>query len=132
MFKAVYNACYGGFGMSEKGLKLYNNITSQDIKYADIICRYDPVLVELVETMGREVNDNYSKLKIKEFPIKFKSFLQWSEYDGYESVSIDYNKYLIYHIRQINCDKSLSSDMKVLQIQNLYDEYDMRPNSDYE
>ena len=82
--------------------------------------------------MGKEVNDNYSKLKILEFPIKFKSFLKWGEYDGYESVSIDYNRYLIYHIRKINDNNTLTSNMKVLQIQLLYSEYDMMPTRDNE
>lgn len=33
----------------------------------------DPILIQLVETMGTEINDDYSRLQIKEFPMKYKS-----------------------------------------------------------
>lgn len=33
----------------------------------------DPILIQLVETMGTEINDDYSQLQIKEFPMKYKS-----------------------------------------------------------
>jgi hypothetical protein len=127
-FKVVYNNRYGGFGMAKNGLDEYNRRTSQNLTYADVIDRSDPILIEIVQTMGKNVNDEHSRLAIKEFPMKYKSFLKWSDYDGNESVDIDYDKYLIHHIREIK-DEIISSYEKIVRIDQLYEEYDSRPKS---
>ena len=114
--------------MSKRGLDEYNRRTLQNIPYADVIERSDPILIEIVETMGKGVNDENSRLAIKEFPEKYKSFLQWHEYDGKESVQIDYDKYLIHHMKMVK-DEMISSDEKIKRIEQLYKEYDARPKS---
>ena len=128
IFKVVYNDKHGGFGMNKKGLDEYNRRTSKELKYADGIHRSDPILIDLVETMGNDINDACSKLKIKEFLIKYKGFLKWNEYDGKESVSINYDKYLIYHMKCVK-DSKKKADEKVLEIEELYKEYDERSKS---
>lgn len=125
-YKVVYNSKCGGFGMSQEGLAEYNRLTSLHVKGYYYIERDDPVLIHLVETMGKEIDDECSRLKIKEFPMKYKSFLKWTEYDGRETVSIDYEQYLISNIRDINDDTTLSSDEKIERIQEQYREYDGR------
>jgi len=127
-FKVVYNNRYGGFGMSQHGLDKYNHITSRNLSYADVIDRSDPILIELVESMGNNVNDKNSRLAIKEFPMKYKSFLTWHEYDGKESVQIDYDKYLIHHIKVVK-DEMISPYEKIVRIDQLYKQYDIRPKS---
>ena len=127
-FKVVYNNRYGGFGMAKNGLEEYNRRTLQNLTYADVIDRSDPILIEIVETMGKNVNDEHSRLAIKEFPMKYKSFLTWSDYDGNESVDIDYDKYLIHHVREVK-DEMISSYQKIALIDQLYEEYDSRPKS---
>ena len=127
-FKVVYNNRYGGFGMNQYGLEEYNRRTLQNLTYADVIDRSDPILIEIVETMGKNVNDEHSRLAIKEFPMKYKSFLTWSDYDGNESVDIDYDKYLIHHVREVK-DEMISSYQKIALIDQLYEEYDSRPKS---
>lgn len=125
-YKVVYNSKCGGFGMSQEGLAEYNRLTSLHVKGYYCIERDDPVLIHLVETMGKEIDDECSRLKIKEFPMKYKLFLKWTEYDGRETVSIDYEQYLISNIRNINDDTTLSSDEKIERIQEQYREYDGR------
>jgi hypothetical protein len=129
MYKVVYNSTYGGFDMSKKGLDEYNRRTSKNIKYADGIDRSDPTLIELVETMNKDINCPGTRLKIREFPIKYKAFLDWDEYDGKESVRIDYDRYLIYHIKRVKDNLSISSDEKLLGIHRLFNEYDARPKN---
>jgi hypothetical protein len=127
-FKVVYNNRYGGFGMNQYGLEEYNRRTLQNVTYADVIDRSDPILIEIVETMGKDVNDKNSRLAIKEFPMKYKSFLKWHDYDGNETVQIDYDKYLIHHVRAVK-DKMISPFEKIALIDQLYKEYDGRPKS---
>jgi len=83
--KVVINACHGGFGLSEKALKMYRaKVNNPDVDYYDID-RDDPVLVRLVEELGDEVNTRYSELKIVEIP----DGIEWTvcEYDGLEWVA---------------------------------------------
>jgi hypothetical protein len=61
--------------------------------------------------------------------MKYKLFLQWGDYDGKESVTINYDKYLIYHIKYVKNNKLLTSDEKMKMIDNLYSEYDSRPKN---
>ncbi len=112
--------------MSKEGLAEYNRVSSQTVKGYYCIDRDDPILIHLVETMGAEINDDCSRLKIKEFPMKYKLFLKWTEYDGLETVCIDYERYLISNVRDINDDTTISSDEKIKLIQEQYNEYDER------
>lgn len=127
-FKVVYNAKHGGFGLSQSGLEEYNRRSLRNVKYAGEIDRSDPILIELVEMMGKNVNGKYSRLEIEEFPMKYKSFLKWYEYDGNETVKIDYHTYLIHQIKVVK-DEMISSDEKIARIEQLYREYDTRPKS---
>lgn len=126
MYKVVYNAKHGGFCLSDKGINEYNKKTSKTLTPYDYIPRDDPVLIEMVETMGPAINDKYSNLKIEEIPIKYKSFISWGDYDGKETVRINYDKYLIYHIKYVKNNKLLTANEKMKMIENLYTEYDSR------
>ena len=124
-YKVVYNSVFGGFGMSKKGLEEYNRLTSKNVIHAEAIASDDPILIHLVETMGDAIHTEYSKLKIKEFPMKYKGFLKWIDYDGRETVRIDYEQYLISNIRDVKDDTNLSCDEKIERIQEQYREYDL-------
>ena len=82
--KIVINKCYGGFGLSDIALALYNELASSNIQYAFDIARNDPILVQVVETLGIEANGRFAKLHIVDIP----DDVQWQidEYDGMESV----------------------------------------------
>ena len=51
--------------------------------------------------------------------------MKWTEYDGRETVSIDYEQYLISNVRDVKDDTKLSSDEKIERIQEQYNEYDL-------
>jgi len=125
-FKVVYNACYGGFDLSTGALAEYNRRTSKNVTYADYILNTDPVLVDMVETMDpAEINMRHSKLKIKEFPKIFKDFLSWYDYDGKETVTVDYNKYISHHVKLI-LQMDISAEEKINLISNLYRNIDTK------
>ena len=119
-FKIVYNDCYGGFDLSSIGLEEYNRRSlTEDVKYPDMISRDDPILINMVETMGKEINCKHSKLKTKEFPKKFKECLKWHEYDGRESVGIDYDRYVFVNVKMILSENILPEE-KIEAISKLY------------
>jgi co-chaperonin GroES (HSP10) len=123
-FKIVYNDCYGGFDLSSYALNEYNQRTSKNIVLPDYIDREDLVLINMIETIhAKDLNSKNSKLKIIEFDIKFKDFLLWYEYDGKETVSIDYDKYIVQNVKLI-LDTNILPDEKIQLITNLYTDLD--------
>lgn len=79
--KVVYNNCYGGFGLSDKAIEL-GRVLSGDINWTEPDCRHDPILVQVVEQLGEEVNSRHADLRIKEVRGKYRI----DYYDGYETV----------------------------------------------
>lgn len=85
MNKVVFNDCYGGYGLSEIGLKRYCELTKQNPKEVSEydIDRHDPFLIQVVQELGAKAEGHYSKLVIAEIP---GCEYRISEYDGWESV----------------------------------------------
>ena len=83
--KIVINSCHGGFGMSEEGLAMYNQLASKTFKYTDSIPRDCPHLIEVALTLGDEANTKYCTLKIVEIPDDVKWTIH--NYAGKEWVS---------------------------------------------
>ena len=109
MTKLVINTCYGGFGLSDEGWRLYakykNYCTREvdnmylsgvevclDNTFDDLaiirpydLVRNDPDLVRVVEELGVLAGDNYSDLKVIEIP----DDVVWelNDYDGREWIS---------------------------------------------
>ena len=95
--KVVINKCYGGFGLSKAAVDLYAELKGMDPGrynkqgnfYENIneydISRDDPVLVQVVESLGDLANDSYAELKVVEIP----DGVNWSieEYDGREWIA---------------------------------------------
>lgn len=63
--KIVINTCYGGLGLSEKAVNLYQELTGNC--YWDIP-RDDPVLIKVVEELGEEAEAEFADLKVVEIP----------------------------------------------------------------
>lgn len=90
--KVVINNCFGGFGLSEKALARYNElcmldasrITNKEITYYYDIERNDPLLVQVIEELGKESYGDYSVLKIVDIPDGISWYIE--EYDGMESI----------------------------------------------
>lgn len=86
MVKIVYNSCYGGFSLSESGYALFRvlgGIAEDDHDFPENR-RHDPILVQVVETLGKKASGECAKLKIMEVvrgtPYRIK------DHDGLETV----------------------------------------------
>ena len=87
MTKIVYNTCYGGFGLSKEAIARYWEIrgeTKPDDWYVYEVNRADPILVQVVEELGKAAGDGFAKLAIREVEAGTKYRID--EYDGSESV----------------------------------------------
>lgn len=116
MNKIVYNACLGGFGLSDEAYELYAEIAgikiypekdfwcthywtepptgdkevdyNRESLYSGTFSRHDPVLVEVVETLGDKANGMHAKLRVYETESD-RYIIE--EYDGNESVVVSYD-----------------------------------------
>ena len=83
--KVVINKCYGGFGLSDEALQLYNELSGLSIKRETEIPRHDPHLVEVVERLGEAANSGFSELKVVDIPDDVEYDI--CEYDGMEWIA---------------------------------------------
>jgi len=109
--KIVYNRCHGGFGLSKEATELYLTLTGQTPFYSDVqygcttyattpfvdghaqqgtyfhdfyLDRNDPILIQVVEQLGKKANGQFADLKIVDIP----ESATWEihDYDGMETV----------------------------------------------
>ena len=102
MTKIVYNACYGGFSLSDEAVEMYlalkgfrytktpdrwgshYTVEGDPDFYNRDIERDDPILALVVETLGERANGDCAKLRIEDLPKG--TLYRINEYDGYESI----------------------------------------------
>ena len=113
MTKIVYNACYGGFSLSEAAIERYLTLTNQPFwkeidDYPSVmyylsppetaednrkwfnnrdIPRDDQTLIQVIEELGEAANGRFAKLTIKDLPPGTRYRIQ--EYDGSEWIETE-------------------------------------------
>lgn len=121
MPKVVVNACYGGFGLSEKAILRYGEIKGINLIkiqtvhgegdyqftsdhyaidgvddgdhyfYYGDLGRTDPALVQVVEELGEEANGEFARLRIADVPDDVKWYID--DYDGIETVCEEHRRW---------------------------------------
>lgn len=85
MTRIVINRMHGGFDLSVEALNLYAQLTGSDkISSHWNIKRDDPVLIQVVETLGSKA-DNGTKLRIVDIPDDVEWIIK--DYDGLEWIA---------------------------------------------
>lgn len=97
--KIVINGCYGGFSLSKEAIEMYAEkkglkpgTWSKDWGFYEggdfydrDIARDDPILVEVVETLGKSASGSCAHLHVVDIPDDVKWQIQ--DYDGCEWVA---------------------------------------------
>lgn len=111
-YKVVYNARYGGYGLSDKAAVWLKDNARDEIRSAirymktfgksweeiayelsETMSRHDKDLVRCVEELGTDAGDAYSRLTIEEINSRIYRI---DEYDGKETVvEFDLDDYVI-------------------------------------
>lgn len=109
--------------ISNKARKLYT-LRKTDNSNNYLSKRSDPILIQIYKELGNEFNgDKTSKTSIKKIPKKYENCYNISDYDGLETVEIDYIKYelnnLKKNIKDILENNSINNDEKINQLKNI-------------
>lgn len=82
----VYNACFGGFGLSDQAIARYAQIKGvhPDSLYHRDIPRNDPALLQVALELKGRANTVFSSLQIEYLPKGTRYRI--AEYDGLEAV----------------------------------------------
>jgi hypothetical protein len=118
--EVLINDCYGGWRISNKAIELYTLRKSE--KY--LSKRSDPILIQIYKELGDEFDEGkYSKTGIEKIPKKYENHYYISEYDGLETVEIDYTKYeldnLKKKLKEIIENISIDNDEKINQFKKI-------------
>lgn len=121
--EVLYNDCYGGWGISQKAYELYktrnNNVSPRRRRK---IIRTDPILIQIYHELGKDFDTKYSKTEIDIFPKKYANYINIKEYDGLESVDIDYAQYELDNIKNKIKEilhSALSNDEKINELNKI-------------
>ena len=122
----LVNKCYGRFGLSDeiydeyekKYKKINPNFGNREMYETlhDPYIRTNNLLIELVKKYGEKANDIYSKIKIEYIPKKYEKAFYIYEYDGMESIRINYDKYRHQKLKDILYDTNIDDSERVLQM----------------
>ena len=97
----LINIRFGGWTMSKKAIGLYK-LRNPENEFKDFsrhdLSRHDPILVQIYKELGNEFDDRYSKTIITKILKKYENYYDIDEYDGRESVKINYTKYKLDNI----------------------------------
>ena len=120
----LYNKKYGGWTISDKAKELYKLRTTNNVD-SDFHERNDTILIQIYKELGKEFDDKkFSKTLIKKIPKKYEEYYYISEYDGLETVNIDYTKYeldnLIKNIKKILGNNNFDNNEKINQFKKMF------------
>jgi hypothetical protein len=126
VIEILYNISYGGWGISDKAMELYKlrnvNYNSMELISDEELSRTDPILIQIYNELGDEMNTKFCKIRIKKIPKKYENYYYISEYDGKESIRIDFTNYkldtLYNKITEI-LQSTNNNDIKIIEIEEL-------------
>lgn len=126
MLTVMVNRRHGGFSYSDEAMAEYHKI-KPGVEMHEIE-RHDEVMVDIVKRMGEKAWGISCKICFETINEVYRDHYRVDGYDGFESVQIEYTRYMIDRIRDIMDNRDFTSEQKVLQIRHVLSsvEYAMR------
>ena len=114
------NGCYGGFELSEWARDKLKHRARED-GYIPKLERTDPELIQLIETHGSKVNGPFSSLRVEYMPKDYakKKCYTIEEYDGTESLVLQYDKYNVTRVREILYNEELTEKAIIRRLKQM-------------
>lgn len=116
--EVMVNRCYGGFGLSEKAVAEYCKIMGLDNEDGIVdLQRHDPQLLKIVKAMGtKQASGRYANIELQRIPAQYVNHYSICEYDGMETLVINYNAYKVDSAKEILRNKELSKSEKLARV----------------
>ena len=130
-----YNDCYGGWGMSETADFLFSLLQSSsilqgyDASYSFLTLEMKEAIctAKLIQFLGRDVDTGYSNLTFEFVRKDCFPFINVHEYDGLESIYIEFNSDQYDEINRVLETTTLSETDKLKEIKSLICNYTTDP-----
>lgn len=128
MYSILINKCYGGFSFSDDFLKFLEEkhpeyFTDKDKPYyffEAMSHRDNPDVIQLFQEKGSKwCSGKYSDLVLKQIPNNVSDYVYVGEYDGYESLNIDWKKafYRLYELETLTEKQMFRESLENLENQ---------------
>ena len=118
----LINGCYGGFSFSEDFMKtfekMYPHYFEKDDWWDIDYFRRNEDVIQLYREKGQDWSSGkYSKLTLKEIPEDVYDYVRVGEYDGYESMVIDWKKafYKMYELENADEKDTLIQSLEAYE-----------------
>lgn len=130
----VINERYGGFSLSEAGTAMYVGLILKknalfqhcdELSFDSVQDRANESLVQVVAMLKEHANGVFAKLRIVAVPQVLLKYTQICEYDGYETLCVDVDRYKIDQIIKISSNDQLDASARCCLIREI-GEYDIR------
>ena len=86
--------------------------------------RTNTILIDVIKDLGEYANGSCTSITIVNIPAKYEKFYRVGEYNGFEHITIEYEKYTLHTIKTIlqnsqeNAEKKISSIESIITIYN--------------
>lgn len=118
----LYNSCYGGFSLSEQAKEMYEAKTNTKF-VKDKDHRTDKILLEIYHEFKlkeKRFSGQHADISIKKIHKKYENCYLIGEYDGFENIIIDYDKFKLESIEKIVSHSNMPNDKKILALKSLF------------
>lgn len=120
----MYSVKTDGWTLTDKAIELYNqrmreqNPKFRDVTKYDCFLRHDPLLFILYKELGQDFCiEDYNNIKICKIPKKYEDYYDIEEYDGVETITINYWEHSMDNmknkIKGILLNEELTNDEKI-------------------
>ena len=122
LIPVLYNTCFGGFHLSKEAIRIYGERSGATNLSSFNLPRTDSVLAEVVKELGDAANGMCSSIKTLYVPRQYKNFVSISEYDGLESVSVDFARYKLQRIVEAIKEEGVTKEQLTSRINGILEE----------
>ena len=107
----MINRCFGGFNYSDEAMAEYHKVRPGVEEHE--IERHDEIMVDIVKRMGEKAQGVGCLIRFKTINEIYRDYYQVDGSDGFESVRIEYDRYMLDRISKIMDNRDLTNDQKV-------------------
>jgi hypothetical protein len=106
----LLNVNYGGFNLSRGAMREYRRRTGKDYPGYP---RHDATMVAIVRELGAQATEYGSVIGFESIPAHFAGYYTIVEYDGAETLQIEYDAYIIDRAKAVLRDGTLTKAEKI-------------------